>query len=164
MPKKSNKQELVDSLAGVNLFNGLDDGQLGMLAEHFHKVREPAGTLLLEEGARGSALQIVLDGSVRVFLPADPENGGRPAEVQLATMGPGDLFAEYGFVDLRPASASVAAVEDCTLLQIDYHDLHRVLDEDSTLARSFYENLLLVLIDRLRASDQELDLFAGFEV
>lgn len=150
-----------ESLAGLNIFSGLEPAQLARLQPHCRLARYHAGEVLLTEGDRGESLAVVLDGSVRVFLPAEGQDKARFTDLDLATLGPGELFGEYSFIDLRPASASVAAVSDCTIMHIGYDDLRTVLRGHCELACRFYENLLLVLTDRLRADDRELDLFSG---
>jgi len=150
------QQDLSLVLSGITVFSGLDEGQIEQLAAQFRQVDCQAGQELITEGERADQLSVIVEGGVEIYLPANSE---RISEIKLAAMGPGELFGEYSFVDMRPASASVKAVTDCRLLQVDYGDLYRLLGENDSLARRFYENLLLVLIDRLRADDRELDLF-----
>lgn len=151
--------DIANALAGVNVFNGLDDNQLETLAGRFGVIECQAGEQLIAEGERGHRLYVIAEGEVEVLLPEDNAAAGRFNDILLARMGPGELFGEYAFIDMRPASASVVARRDCRLLQIDYAELHRILDDHCAIARRFYENLLLVLIDRLRADDRELDVF-----
>ena len=102
----------------------------------------------------------MVDGAIRVFLPA----GGpkqRSEDFELAVLREGDVFGEYSFIDLRPASASVVAQEPTTLLEVSQNDLHGLLDDHCPVARQVYYNLLLVLIDRLRADDRDLDAFTN---
>jgi CRP/FNR family cyclic AMP-dependent transcriptional regulator len=150
------QQELALVLSGITVFSGLDETQIGQLAAQFQQVECQAGEELMTEGVRGDKLSVVVDGGIEVFLPASND---RISEIKLAEMGPGELFGEYSFVDMRPASASVRAKTDCRLLQVGYVELYRLLGENDSLARRFYENLLLVLIDRRRADDRELDMF-----
>lgn len=150
------QQDLSGILSGITVFSGLDEEQLTLLASHFQQVECRAGEQLMTEGQKSETLSVLVDGRVEIFLP---KSDARFSEIKLATMGPGELFGEYSFVDMRPASASVKAATDCRLLQIEYSALYKALDSNDSIARRFYENLLLVLIDRLRADDRELDMF-----
>ena len=154
------KRVLADTLANINIFSGLDRDQLELLAERFFIASHPPGTPILEEGERGERLSIVLEGQVEIFLPADPSHPDRINNIRLTTMGSGELFGEYSLIDMRPVSASVRTLTDCRLLQIENESLHHLINHHAALGRQFYANLLLVLIDRLRQDDQELDLFA----
>jgi CRP-like cAMP-binding protein len=162
MHEQSYISEIADLLSGTDAFSGLERAQLELLAADFNQIQCQAGDLLISEGGRGHCLSILVEGQVLIFLPATQGITERISDVRLAVMSRGELFGEYGFVDLRPASASVRAINDCTLLQIDYGKLQHILNENSDLARKFYENLLLLLIDRLRKNDSELDLFSSF--
>lgn len=154
--QEKKQQDLSAVLSGITVFGGLDEQQLRLLAAQFRQVDCQAGDQLVTEGEKGDKLSVILEGTVEIFLPKSDE---RFSEIKLATMGRGELFGEYSFVDMRAASASVKATSDCRLLQVDYNDLYRVLGSNDSIARRFYENLLLVLIDRLRADDRELDMF-----
>lgn len=152
---------IVHTLEGVNALNDLDHDQLKLLAAHFTERNVSAGEVVITEGQKGTHLYVIVRGEVQVLLPCEGGTVKRPEEVMLARLGVGDLFGEYSWVDMRPASASVAALKDCQLLQIEHAQLHRILDENCVIARRFLENLVLVLIDRLREDDRALDVFAG---
>jgi CRP-like cAMP-binding protein len=101
-------------------------------------------------------LFLVLDGAVEVRLL---ENPGRYSGVRLATRNAGTCIGEYAFIDDKPASAAVIAVEPSELFKIHYKSLEALLANNDTLGRTFYRNLLVHLVDRLRATNAELDLF-----
>lgn len=153
-------KEMAGLLANINIFSGLEREDLERLAEQFQLVTIPGGIVILNEGDRGTDLNIVLQGQVDIYLPSDTARSERFAEIHLARMGPGELFGEYALIDMRPASASVRTAEACQLLRIEYEQLHHLINQHAALGRQFYANLLLVLIDRLRKDDSELDLFA----
>lgn len=152
---------IINALAGVNVFNGLETEQLRVLAEHFSPITLPAGETVITEGQKGTHLYVILKGEVQVLLPARGGTVKRPEDLPLARLGRGELFGEYSWVDMRPASASVVTVDECKLLQIEHAVLHRILDQNCAIARRFLENLVLVLIDRLREDGRALDVFAG---
>jgi CRP-like cAMP-binding protein len=154
------QQERVGQIAGVSVFSGLDQGQLELLAAHFVERRCASGEALMLEGEKGQQLSIITSGQVRVFLPEAGPNQ-RPEELELANLRSGDVFGEYSFIDLRPASASVVATEPTVVLQIGQQELYSLLSDHCEIARQVYYNLLLTLIDRLRADDRELDAFTN---
>jgi CRP-like cAMP-binding protein len=157
MPEKIDTAEL---LSQVQIFNGLEDQDYLMLSEYFRIEKFRQGRVLFREGDRVKELSIIVSGSVEVLLP---ESGGevhRFTEVKLATFGPGECFGEYSLLDLRPATATARIREDSELLRISGDELQKVLNRHCPIARTFYYNLLLLLIDRLRRQNQELDLFS----
>ena len=154
------QEQRAQVIAGVGAFSGLEADHLQSLAGIFSERQCTAGEILINEGDRGKKLSIVVDGAIKVLLPA----GGpkqRLEELELAVLREGDVFGEYSFIDLRPASATVVALEPTTLLEVEHDELHRLLGEYCPAGRQVYYNLLLVLIDRLRADDQDLDAFTN---
>lgn len=148
-----------DLLSGVALFAGLDDEDYLLLDEFFMRRSYPGGHVLFEEGERVKELSIIISGSVDVLLPDSSGEVQRFSELKLASFGPGEYFGEYSLLDLRPASASAVVRSNAELLQITGVNLQKVLNEHCRIAKAFYYNLALVLIDRLRQQNQELDLF-----
>jgi CRP-like cAMP-binding protein len=78
--------------------------------------------------------------------------------VRLNRLGPGRCVGEYGIVDDRPSSASVAALVPTRLCFVPREALRRLLERHGDVARVVYGNLLRVLVDRLRRKDQDVDL------
>jgi CRP/FNR family cyclic AMP-dependent transcriptional regulator len=118
--------------------------------------RAPGGTLIIAEGDKLDRLFILLSGQIEVFLP---RNDRRLSEVVLTRLSPGDCFGEYAFADQHPASASVRTLEECDVYSIPHTTLREFLDSHHAVASVIYQNLLRILVRRLRASNAELDLF-----
>src|SRR5262249_56279037 len=76
-------------------------------AKTFQEV--PAGTLIFEAGASGTAMFGIVEGEVEVRLP----NGA------VRRLGPDETFGEMAIVDSSPRSATVVAVTDTKLAAID---------------------------------------------
>jgi len=140
------------------LFAGLDDARLERLLESGEVYTVSAGTVLVEEGAALEALSVIVSGTVSVYLP---QTARRPAPVRLTTFTNGDCFGEYAFIDSRPASASIRAVDEVTVFRIAFRRLLELVDEDNKIGLVLYRNLLAILVERLRAANAELDLFSG---
>ena len=137
-------------LKPMNLQNIYSSGEILELEE---------GTLLIEEGKANSDLYVVLSGEFKISLPHD---SARYSEVQLASRCPPDCLGEYTFIDHKLASASVTATQKSKLFKIKFHILDELIESDAELSRAIYRNILLLVIDRLRANDAELDLFKHY--
>lgn len=102
--------------------------------------RVPVGRVILREGERGTSLFAV--GRGRLVVHCRPGNaearlGGSeesspeqppstwsdgepgPSRIYLSALGDGDLFGEFSILTGRPRSASVEAITDCVILEID---------------------------------------------
>jgi CRP-like cAMP-binding protein/SAM-dependent methyltransferase len=102
-----------------------------------------ANTVIIKEGTDPEALYIVLEGLVGIYVASA---GNR----QLAALGPGELLGEISFLEDRPASATVVAVENSLLLVLSRDKLAARLEDDSSFASRFYKSLALITSRRLR--------------
>lgn len=76
-----------------------------------------AGHTIIKQGDEGHSAYIIEEGSVDILVEKD--NG----LVQLiGTRGPGSLIGEMALVDNKPRTATIKAIEDCTLLEITKND------------------------------------------
>lgn len=144
-------------LAQVDAFRILGEDECEALGVHFTLSEYSAGDVLFEEGDTLRTLYVVVEGAVDIVLR---EHGGveRISPLTLATLGPGDCIGEYALVDLRPASASAVVTESSKLLHIASTDLNHYLNHHAEAGRDFYCNLALMLVNRLRQHNEELDL------
>ena len=69
----------------------------------------PAGKMIMQEGASGAFLYVVLDGKVAITI-----KGGL-----VGRAGPGGVFGEMALVDQATRAATAVAETDCTLLAIN---------------------------------------------
>ena len=93
------------------------------VSEGLHHRAVPAGGLVFSEGDPGDSLFLIASGSVRVLVVG---GHGRPLEIR--RLDPGDFFGEVAALSGRPRSATVVAVADCELLEIDHWALEILLE------------------------------------
>jgi len=146
---------MMDKLARTHLLRGLDDHELALVQEAGERMEVPSGQRIIEEGAVPRRMVLVVSGKLEVFIPepADRSTGRR-----LASLNPGDSCGEYGFIDRRPASASVKAVADSEIFVIYNSEFDELMRSRHGLERKIYRNLLQALVDRLRASNVVIDM------
>ena len=78
---------------------------------------------------------------------------GRVDQV-LARFGPGEFFGEMSLFDHFPRSATLQADTDVMLLTLDRQHLERLIEVNPRAAAEFFEALVRVFIDRLRATGE----------
>jgi len=142
-------------LAEIQLLRGVDEESLDLLEQAGEILEVPAGERVIEEGAVPEKLVLVISGRLEVYVPdpADRSEGKR-----LASIKPGDSCGEYGFIDRRPASASVKAVEDSLIFSISNDAFDALMRRNHDVERIVYRNLLTALVNRLRASNVVIDM------
>lgn len=102
-----------------------------------------ANTILIEEGKPIDALYILLNGTLTVSVSAIDGK-------QIATLSSGEVVGEMSFIDFRPPSATVRAVEDSLVLSISRTELAEKLQYDIGFASRFYRSLAVLLSIRMR--------------
>jgi EAL domain-containing protein (putative c-di-GMP-specific phosphodiesterase class I) len=86
------------------------------------------GEVLIREGERGECAYIVDSGNVEILVQRDGQL------IQIGTRGPGSLIGEMAMIDDKPRTATVRALDDCSVLEITRDDFaHRVETADPVL-------------------------------
>ena len=126
------------------LFGELDDGDIDRLIAMGERRSLASGTVLIEEGRPVAEIFVLLQGCLSVKTGA---GGG----TELKRSYPGEVMGEISFLDSRPPSASVVAMEESTVLAIPRIGLQGQLKRDPPFAARFYRALGLFLASRLRS-------------
>jgi len=129
--------------SGFTLLNEMNDADLDWIFAAGTWKQVPGNAVLVEEGSRLQTLYLVMEGLLGVYSAA---LGGK----QLATVGAGQIIGEMSFLEERPASATVKALEDSEVLAIDRASLDPKLQSDAPLASRLYKSLAVITSRRLR--------------
>jgi len=134
-------------LRSVRLFRNIEGPELGILADSLRERALKRAQILLREGDTGDEMFLVRSGSLVISKAVT----GRVEQV-LARVGPGDFFGEMALFDRSPRSATIQADSDTTLLVLDRAGLSKLTEVSPRAAAAFFESLVLIFIERLRAS------------
>ena len=133
------------------LFGQLNDDDVEWMLAAGARRFVPAGGTLIEQGVPVDAVFILLEGRLTVWL-----KGKRGSERELARLGAGEIVGEMSFVDARPPSATVRALEDCTVFAISKATLNSKLTADAGFAARFYRALAIYLSTTVRERHRAL--------
>ena len=97
------------------IFAGLPVPRLEAAARALDPAPVTAGQVVIRQGEPADRFYVIAEGSVRVTQV--PDAGG--VEVELRTLGPGDVFGEIGILRRSPRTATVTATTDGLLLALD---------------------------------------------
>jgi CRP-like cAMP-binding protein len=136
-------------LRNMRLFRNVDDADLATFAGSLREQPLRRGQILFREGDHGDEMVLVRAGSIVVSKAVT----GRIEQV-LARMGPGDFFGEMALFDRSARSATIQADTEVTLLVLDRDALARLTTESPRAAAAFFQSLVHVFIERLRASGE----------
>jgi CRP-like cAMP-binding protein len=103
-------QPRITLLQELDLFASLPRTALEELARSLEEERVEPGEVLIREGDAADALWILLAGHVEVLSHAESQ--------WLPSLGPGSYFGEIGLLRGVPRTATVRAIQPCTLYRI----------------------------------------------
>jgi bacteriocin-type transport-associated protein len=127
----------------------LNDNDLEWLLTTGRRETVATGTVLIQEGHAVEAIYIVLEGTFGVTVGATDGQ-------EIARLLSGEIVGEISFVDARPPSATVKAVENSLVLSVPRRQLAAKLEQDTAFAARFYQALAVFLADRLRSLTSRL--------
>jgi len=145
-----------ERLIAIPMFLGVVPDVLKTIYAAGGIVKIATGEIIIREGEINQHMYMVLSGELAVSLPS---NANRYSQVIIATRRQGECLGEYSFLDHQRAGATVTAKQPAELFKISHAAFNRILESDTDLERVLYKNLLVSLVERLRANDAELDLF-----
>jgi CRP-like cAMP-binding protein len=114
-----------DRLASVDLFGPLSPEQRLSLSQAADEHLFAAGEAVVRQGDSGDSMFIVLDGRVRVLI--------EPSGQEVAVIGPGGFFGEMSMLTGDARTATVRAIEDSHVLEIEAEDIRHLAIVHPTL-------------------------------
>lgn len=140
------------------IFAELHDSDIDWLIFAGQGQQIDAGTVLIQADRPIEALYILLDGHMAALVSEDGSNPlarvfstlteSKPEGRELARLSKGDILGETPFIEARPPSFSVKAIDDSLVLSIPRWRLAAKLLNDVEFAARFYRVLSVLLIDK----------------
>lgn len=116
------QQVILNSVGRMKIFAGVHMAKLMRIVRLIKGTRVPEGRAIVSRGKPGEAFYIVLEGECEVM--GVDENGN---ETVLATLPSGECFGEMSLITGEPASATVRAKNDATILMISRENFNQML-------------------------------------
>lgn len=127
---------------------------------HWKICKVKPNQVIFREGENGRSIYLILTGSVRLMgsLNLDDERRVQPG---FSDLGIGEVFGELPLFDNQPRSASVIAVSECDLVEINSDSLISFLDQHPDVGYEVLKELYHMLVRRLRKANGKIfSLFA----
>ena len=137
------RSDKIAMLKQVPLFASLSQKDLNEVAKRADEVAVAKGTVIAEQGERGTQCFVILRGTVAV----------RRNNRRISSHDEGEVLGEMSLLDGKPRSASLRVESDANLLVIHRRDFQYLVDHLPGLDRK----LLISLSGRLREMDKALD-------
>jgi CRP-like cAMP-binding protein len=147
-----------DKLKAIPLFHDFTDTEI----EEFLDLTDPtafnAGEVVVRQDEPGNCMYYVAEGRCRVVA----RRGGNL--IELANLGPGEIFGELSLFDHQPRSADVQALTNCILLKCNEGVLRALAGVFPGAAFKFVMGTVREIGDRLRkANARYVDTILGKE-
>ena len=143
--------EKTNLLKKLYLFKDLSEGEIKVIEKATSEKSFGPGDEVFSQGERAKALLIIQSGSVKIHQLAD--NGD---SVEITRLGEGSHFGEMSFLDGEPRSASATALEQVSILFVDYDKLSEIMIEHPGISVHFYRQFAQFLCGRLRVTTKDL--------
>ncbi|HET9947578.1 MAG TPA: cyclic nucleotide-binding domain-containing protein, partial [Longimicrobiales bacterium] len=114
-----------EKLGAVQLFQGLDRGDLDRILSISESVLVEAGEHVFEEGERGDHFYVIVRGCIELRKSAGKD------QKKLAVLRAGQAFGEIALLNQTPRSASAYAVEDTYMLSLSRAAFGEMLGGDT---------------------------------
>jgi voltage-gated potassium channel len=111
-------------VARVPLFSELDAGEIGDIMRLLRAQQVEPGGLIARRGDVADSMYFVAEGEVEIELPH-----------QRVRLGVGHFFGEIAVLRRARRSANVTAVSRTSLLVLDAHEFHALMDRDPRLSK-----------------------------
>jgi CRP/FNR family cyclic AMP-dependent transcriptional regulator len=138
-------------LQQVPLFAELTADELHELVAVMQPIELAPGQLLWRQGQAADALHLISGGTIGIYLR---QPGG--TEVQLTTLGPGEVIGELPLIDGGTRSATARAVDRARLLSLSRADFAALTLRRSPTALALRRRICAVACARLRDRYQQL--------
>ena len=144
-------QLLTQFLSKTEIFEGFDTAEIALFVAHLEITKVPASHTIFQEGTRGDAWFVIINGEVSVTK----EMVSGPPHV-LSHLYTGDSFGEMALMDGAPRMATLYAVEDCMLARLSRDSFMQLLRDAQMPAIKLLWAMASVLCQRQRELTQVL--------
>ena len=138
-------------LRQVELFQGLDEDALRLIANQMAEQPFADGEIVFREGDPGDRLFVLLSGTMHVYVERDGK------VISYSRLQVGEFFGEMALIDAMPRSATVRAEAPSVCLTLSRQGLLDLLQQHPLIAL----RMMTSLLPRLRRTNVQLQDYAS---
>ena len=149
-PDDAVAQTAGDSPSELGLLAGSSEADWSLLFDYGERRHIQPDEPIIERGAIGRSMFIVLSGEFRIVAPA--RRGG--AETILRTLDAGDIVGEVGFAVGGLRSNTIIANKLSEIFELEWESLERLAAAHPALGVRFLSDVLHIVAARTRAAER----------
>lgn len=148
-----------DLFKKIFLFQDLEDNEIQQVLNRTSPRNFPAGAAILQEGETGDSLFIMCQGEVEITkaltLVLEEDTPKEKVMIRLKAED-GVCFGEMALLENEARSATVTALSDCNLLELDQQEFLALIRENPQMGLKILLRLAQMLSRHLRKSNQDV--------
>ncbi len=142
-------------LENIDFFEGISMLELTELAGMMKIIKVKKNTIIINQGDLSRSLFVIING--RLKISATDKDGNQTI---FTFMHDGEFFGELSLLNEVPRSATVSAVEDCTVLNLDHAMFKDFLDAHPAACWPVFKSLT----NRIRTMDETICLLTTKDI
>ena len=143
--------DILDFLKNIPIFDSLDPEELEVVSTYMKLMDVNPGEIVFKEGAKGSYVCFVAEGSLDVLKQS--ETG---SNITIATLDKGRSIGEMAVIDDFPRSATIKAQTKATLIILTRDEFDLILEEHSKTGVKILKGISRLLSHNLRKTSSRL--------
>lgn len=146
--------------ARSRLFAGIEERDFQLFVQALRHRTVAKGQVVFSAGDPGDYLAVVTEGQLRIAVPR-----GTGQQEDVGQIGPGDVIGEMACVDPAPRSATVTAVTNAEVLELDRGTFTSIRARAPAIFASIMGGIIARTSDRLRDTTNRIEVaFAALGV
>jgi CRP/FNR family cyclic AMP-dependent transcriptional regulator len=150
----------ITALQETELFRGLAIEQITKVLGIARIVSFSEGDIIMKEGEVGNTMYVMLEGTVEVVKSLimhgfDDESFGKNKVFTRLDARQHPVFGEIALLEEVDRTATIIAVTDCQLYEINKDDFLKLIESDARLGYVMLLNLARIVSARLRKADED---------
>jgi CRP-like cAMP-binding protein len=143
----------------IFLFQDLEDREIEQVLDRTSPREFPAGSEIIREGEPGDSMYIMVSGEVEITkqltLVLDEDTPKERVMIRLKA-DDGVYFGEMSLLEQDTRSATVTALTDCRLLELNHQDFLELIRQDTAMGVKLLLHLAQLLSRHLRKTNQDV--------
>jgi CRP-like cAMP-binding protein len=154
---------IIETLRKTQLFQGLDDERLELVAPLCRQVHCLSGKVFFSEGDEATDVFVVLGGEVALEVELFMGDHLRPKTITVEKMERDDTFGWSALVEPRRMTTTARCTRDVDIVAINGDDLKVLLERHPEIGLTVMENVAKIVRQRLVNTRQRLIAERGLE-
>ena len=150
--EESHERTVAAVLRRIPVFTSLSKTEMRQVEKIVYLRSYQEGEVVFVEGEPGAGMYVIESGKIRICLGPNTDE-----DHEIALLEQGDFFGELALIDDHPRSATAVAIVPTRLIGFFRSELISIISRSPRLGVKLQQNMMQILVKRLRITDQRLN-------